>query len=274
MWRDLLPSVPLPWKVLKKKLDAAVPRQAARRWELIGQIETQDGEIIVFDPWYYHPDYGTGDEIYQVTLQGPAGGADVFLERIEIDVDHWRNAAVKILFFDDVPETRGEKIGQVSVDSAMLDVASKSSHQERWMVGGALSQSSLYIRLMDKEKRNAEGKRAADLLAANGFQLAHKHDWLYGFTRSLSNEDIERANALLQEASIGGMVNTVVHHSLALIRTQLNQRHVAVLDADAQPYLVAFESGWGDGTYDCFELKSEDRTIGFLSQMIEPDEIA
>jgi hypothetical protein len=140
------------------------------------------------------------------------------------------------------------------------------------MVGGEFSENSIWIGFMDQEERNTEGKRAADLISANGFKLKHKHEWLYDFAEPLSNEDIERANSLFQQAGINGRVNTVVHHSLALIRRQLAQHHAAVLDANSQPYLIAFESGWGDGTYNCFVLKSGNETIGFISQMIGLDE--
>lgn len=264
--RSLL-NVPMPWKTVKQKLDASVPEEAARRWELIGRFKTEDGILIVFDPSYYHPNYCDPDHIYDITLQGQPGYASVFLNRLKVGPNDWRNAAVKVLFSDE-PEVSRERVGDVGVDSATLAIAIASFLPKRWMVGGELSQSSIWIEFMAEDEREAEGKRAAELLLANGFKVEHESDWLYRFAEPLSNEGIERANALFRNAGIRAAVNTVVHHSTALIRKQLAENFVAVLDNELEPWLIAFESGWGDGTYEWFALKSGEMAIGFISQMI------
>jgi len=270
MRRKSFLNVPMPWKALKERLDASVPKQATRRWELVARLEPQDGAIIVFDPSYYHPNYSDPDHIYDITLQGQAGYASVFLERLRLNADHSRNATVKIMFSDE-PETHRDIVGDVGVDSATFAVASASLLPKHWKVGGEYSESSIWIEFMDEEERNAEGKRAAELLSANGLKVKHDHDWLYRFAGPLSDADIERVNSLLKDAGVRGSVNTVVHHSTALIREQLAENYVAVLDAESVPYLVAFESGWGDGAYDWFTLKNGEKIIGFISQMIEVD---
>lgn len=264
-------NVPMPWKTLKEKLDASVSKQATRRWELVGRLETEDGAIMVFDPSYYHPSYTDPQHTYDITLQGRTGYVKVLLERVRVSANDWRNAAVKILFFDEL-ETNRESIGNVDVDSGTLAVAPASLLPKRWMVGGEYSESSIWIEFMDKDERNVEGKRAAELLSANGFKVNHEYDWLYTFTEPFSDAEIERANTLLRSNGIRGSVNTVVHHSTALIRKQLAQNYVALLDDNSAPYLIAFESGWGDGTYDWFVLKNGEKTIGFISQMIGADE--
>lgn len=267
--RSLL-NVPMPWKVLKQKLDASVPREAEQRWELIGRFKTEDGRLIVFDPSYYHPDYSDPDHIYDITLQGQPGYASVFLNRLKVGPNEWRNAAVKVLFSDEpeVSEVSRERVGDVGVDSATLAIAIASLLPKRWMVGGEQSESSIWVEFMAEDERKAEGKRAAELLLANGFKIEYESDWLYRFAEPLSNEEIECANALLRNAGIRASVNTFVHHSTALIRKQLAENFVAVLDNELEPWLIAFESGWGDGTYEWFALKSGEVTIGFISQMI------
>jgi hypothetical protein len=256
-----------PWKTLKQNLDASVPEQAARRWELIGRFKVEDGMLIVFDPSYYHPNYSDPDHIYDITLQGPPGYASVFLERLRVGPNDWRNAAVKVLFSDERGASR-ERVGDVGVDSATLAIAIASLLPKCWMVGGQHSDNSIWIEFMAEDEREAEGKRAAELLLANGFKVKHDSDWLYRFTEPLSNEEIERANALFRNAGIRASVNTVVHHSTALIHKQLADNFVAVLDNELEPWLIAFESGWGDGTYEWFALKSGEVTVGFISQMI------
>ncbi len=260
-------NVPKPWKTLKQKLGASVSEQAERRWELIGQFKTEDGALLVFDPSYYRPNYSDPDHIYDITLQGQPGYVSVLLERLRVGPHDWRNAAVKILFSDE-PETSRERVGDVGVDSATLAIAIASLLPERWMVGGEHSVSSIWVEFMAEDEREAEGKRAAELLLANGFKVKHNSGWLYSFTEPLSNEEIERANALFEDAGIRASVNVVVHHSTALIHKQLADNSVAILDNKLDPWLIAFVSGWGDGTYEWFALKSEEETIGFISQMI------
>jgi len=260
-------NIPMPWKTLKHKLDASVPEQAERRWELIGRFNTEDGALLVFDPSYYHPKYSDPHHIYDITLQGQPGYASVLLERLRVGPNDWCNAAVKVLFSDE-PETSRERVGDVSVDSATLAIAIASVLPERWMVGGEHSVSSIWVEFMAENEREAEGKRAAELLLANGFKIKHDSDWLYSFTEPLSSEEIERANALFENAGIPASVNVVVHHSTALIHKQLADNFVAVLDNELDPWLIAFEPGWGDGTYEWFALRRGEVTIGFISQMI------
>lgn len=51
---------------------------------------------------------------------------------------------------------------------------------------------------MAEDERKAEGKRAAELLLANGFKVEHDSGWLYNFAEPLSNDEIECAKALFK----------------------------------------------------------------------------
>ncbi len=266
---DSFLNVPMSWKDLKAKLDASVPQRAERWWELAATLEASDGVFVVIDPCYYVPDYVDPDHIYDITLEGPVGPAAVFLEWLRISEKDRRVATIRVVFSDEL-ETSRAQVGKVGVDSATLAIAAASQLPKRWKVGGELSRSSVWIDFMDKQIRAWEGKRAAELLSENGFKMKHDHDWNHKFVEPLSDQEIRRANDILRVAGMRASVNTFVHHSTTIIRQQITDSHIAILDGKSCPYLVAFMSGWGDGTYEWFALRSGEKVVGFISELIAP----
>jgi len=264
------PGKELTKKVSKTRREEEKMKKAKREWQLVARLEVDDGKLLVFDPAYYNPDWVNPDHTYDIALEGPPGEASIYLQRVNLGSGDWRNSAVKIQFFESL-ETSREKVGEVGVDSATLAIAIGSILPNRWHVGGVCSESSIWIEFLEDRERIAEGRRAAEVLSNAGFRIKQDKDddWLYRFSDPIDDTGIKRANELLKDSGIRGEVNTFVHHSTALITEQLNTRFVATLDDEANPYLVAFESGLGDGIYDWFALKDGNRTIGFLCELIE-----
>lgn len=162
---------------------------------------------------------------------------------------------------------------RVGVDSATLAIAVAGVLSNRWRVGGIYSQSSIWIESLEEQEREMECRKAAEVLSDAGFKIEPSGwcEWLYEFSEALDDEGIEHAKEVLKGTNIRGYVNTVVHHSTALIHRQLKTKFAAVLDSESDPYLVAFESGFDDGNYEWLVLKSGNETIGFLCELIGVD---
>ena len=233
-------------------------------WELVARFGACDGAVLAFDPHCYSPGQDEGART-RLLLPGPAGEACVFLQRVRFGSGERRNAAVRVML-SEAPETSRDRWGEIIIDSELLAIAPAATLPLRWQVGGALNESSISISVMNRMQTAVEARRAAELLQADGFTLSHERDWLYCFTRPLSNADIERAGRLLQQSGVPGSVHAVRQHSEALIWRQVDEFSVALLDDRCAPYLAAFEAGWGDGTYEWYALYNGDAVIGFESR--------
>jgi hypothetical protein len=93
------------------------------------------------------------------------------------------------------------------------------------------------------------------------------------FAEPLTTEEIERGNELLKAAQLKSFINVSEHHSMAEIRDQIEEFPVARLPLEGSPFIVSFQSGWGDGSYTWFSLRDEKKTIGFEVMTITEDSL-
>lgn len=243
-------------------------------WHHVASLETNDGVLTIFDPCFYNRGGEDPTHVYDMTLQGPPGKADVFLERSELRPQDWRNLKARIIMAEGT-ETSREVAGDVGVDSGQLAIAVPNRLLQNWLNYGPKAKISIWVgfRAIEKGESDVETAKAVKLLTEAGYKTAPNQYMprCYDLIEQLDDKDIKRANTLLEEAGIAGKVGLDIQHSLGLIHEQWETTFAALLDDPAKPYLVAFEPGWGDGCYTVFALKDGDRTFGFECVFIEPD---
>jgi hypothetical protein len=166
-----------------------------------------------------------------------------------------------------------DEVGSTTVDSAHLMVADAGRLDACWQVGGPLNESSLGRDECAAGPRRIKEKAAA-LLAEHGFPLVRDERRRYlgfRFGRPLGNDDIARANRLLESAGLPERVNVIMPHTLALIEAGLLGAAIVPIGDAASPYLVAFDTGWGDGIYWWDRLKGREKLLGYLCDFMAED---
>lgn len=244
------------------------PQAARPRWKKAATLQTGDGRVLVFDPWYHDPATSDDNHVYDLVLQGPPGPAEVYLELTDsalgASVD-----GVRILWGDPV-NASAKVVGSVGVDSGYLAIARCSDAGAEYRRGGPQSESSLWVPF--GAHRPERARCAAGLLMAAGFRLKPTDDELYEFTDPLEDEDIARARAVLQGARSDAVVNVHSPQTVHDISQGLARNAWVALYDETDPFLVAFQPACGDGTYEWSVLQRERQTVGFECRLVEPDE--
>jgi len=256
----------MPADKLRKRLDQRL-EGAKGTWESVGTLLLPDGKLYVFDPGYFSPSIPQGtDEPYSTTLLGPPGRAHIKVEVVDLGSDGKQVSAVKVLFGED-RGSKTTKLGSLGVDSGNIALASAAEIKDRWKVGGPESESSVFVSFCDSDQERADRvQRAVRALTSAGFVTKLDQMGVHCFAQALSDEEIERANAVIKNAVGDGFVNTVRHQSGAHLLKQLETGYIALLDDRSNPYLIAFAPGWGDGTYDWYSLEDKGALVGFYCQ--------
>jgi hypothetical protein len=270
---DIMPS-----GQFRAAMRAALPEEASFAWRLAGTLDVTGSGLVVMDPAFFRPGAAVEEGLL---LDWPAEHADVWLRAIVgANGEVLRIAAVLISVTEPelgaVVRITKDQVGSTAVDSAHLMVADAGRLDACWEVGGPLNESSLGRDECDSKPRRVKEKAAA-LLTDHGFPLVRneRRRYLgYRFGRPLDNDDLARANRLLESAGLPERVNVIMPHTLALIEAGLVGAATVRVGDPASPYLVAFATGWGDGIYWWDRLKDGGKVLGYLCDFMAEDSAA
>jgi hypothetical protein len=225
------------WNWFKREQADAPPTFRQAR---IGELHTNSGAILLADPMYMHD---------PVRIQGvPPGRCPVWGLIVRSPEGGERLAKIGLQFRTGIAQERLPS-GAIAVDSAVVVAVDEQTYQSGWQDVGPARVGCLCS--------SAHNEQVARLIGRKFGLKSHEVNVLRSeFDDPISVEMEERIIAYLQTFPFYAehpffYFHVETHDTLHLLQESLNDRlwGEVVLDAASGFNLLAFSSGFGDGTY-------------------------
>jgi hypothetical protein len=176
---------------------------------------------------------------------------------LEADMGRWgtRIARSRILF-EAQTVTQKRELGSVGVDSASLAVVDPLYISQEWVVVGPQRDGSIV---------GADKERIAELLEKNGFRLGQRDEWSIALMDPVNEEAEKQAEKLIDSSGLRGMLLIYTGNTFDQLVDVMNKtgRWGTLPFANGkQGFVVAFETGIGDGDYPVYGLYNGNKLVG------------
>jgi len=260
-----------------------MPAETKIAWERLGTIAVTQGKLGVADAGGLHPKYPSEVK----TLDWPHAEVDAWVQRARLpESNEDRILAIILLtpglrqeMHPDLAQARWEVIEgkSMAIDSATAAFGDHGRMLADMKAGGTHAHTCLG---RGSSKNDPQQKQilqqAADLLKQHGFPASIETyatgDISVYFKPGLTDEQVERANALLAPTGCPHQVWIAGSHTSGLLEEALLKAPVTQLTDARGPYLFACRTGFGDGIYYWDALQQNGQLVGYLCNFVPAEE--
>jgi hypothetical protein len=247
-------------------------------WEWLGTIAVSQGKLGVVDAASIHPKYKS--EIK--TLDWPHAEVDVFVQRAR-DPGSRKDRIFAIIVLASALQPRWnatwkmEEGESMAIDSAAAAFGDYGRMLSEMKGGGTHAQTSLGRGSSGNNSQQKQAlQQAAAFLKQHGFpatiETLATGDISVGFKPGLTEEQVDRANALLATTGCPDQVWLPGSHTSGLLTDALRKAPVTQLTDARGPYLYACRTGFGDGIYYWDSLHQNGQLVGYMCNFVPADE--
>jgi hypothetical protein len=271
---DVLPS-----GVLRQALHESLPRNTRLVWEHVGSLRVTGGLLGVLDAGSCHPRY-LADESRQ--LDWPYPQAELAVQFAEQGRGK-RSRVLAVMVAAPSGQLPGKLSGceretaeTMSIDSATAVLGDYERMHSRCRAGGPKATVLVGKGTATTKAQLAERKKAARVLEKLRLPLAVDTGYdgksPVRFSTGLSDEQIEQARSALAAAGLSEEIWVPSAHTAMQLAEQLAANLVAWHPEGDDPFLLAFHTGYGDGSYAWDALTVDGRQCGYLCDFAPSDD--
>jgi hypothetical protein len=271
----------LPGEQLRQSLVESLPEGTTGVWEHLGALRVTGGNLGVVDAGSCHPRY-LPSEAGQ--LDWPYPQADLAV-RVAEHADGTRSRVLAVLVMapagkqpHDFSTVERWPEATMAIDSATGAVGDYARMLTQCRAGGAMATVLVGKGKAGDAAQQRQRQQAAKVLLQLGLPVAAEASYAGNtpvrFSSGLSDEQIEQARAALSAAGVSEDIWVPSAHTARLLEDQLLTRLLTWHPADADPWLLAFRTGFGDGLYSWDAIVVEGQLCGYLCDFLPAAEEA
>jgi hypothetical protein len=269
--------------VLREAFVQGLPEGTHGVWEKVGSLRVTGGLLGAVDAGSCHPRYLAGET---TQLDWPYERAEIFL-RFARQLDGRRTRVLAVLVGPPVADVPGSAksaerdfIDTMCIDSASAVVGDYARMQAECRAGGPMATVLVGKGTAQTPEQRQARQQAAEILKSLGLPVATEGPTPYDgaspirFSSGLSDAEIEQARASLADAGVTEEIWVPSAHTAVLLEKQLTSDLVVCHPSEADPMLVGFRTGFGDGIYTWQEITASGTLLGYLCDFLPQDEEA